>query len=311
MKSSSKINVPGFFSNGKIDHPPYDFDWYCLPRKVGDIPISDKKITIKYGWLKKKREHRKIKIYIDGIGRVKPFLESNSICLAGFSRKYEPGTGSYLITTLPVPGAISLKDIRRFYSITKKMGLVSPYVTRKMFENMVHIINLDEHSNVFAYVSISNSRFIRDDVGFVKKFLYLIDKGIDPFVAYTVCITFTANTGHHFINRYHSFMKGGVNTGINVSIIAGLYRLFKKKEHLELPPINETDGKRVHFSIANKIEAYVGKYDKMKAGAMLTYANTLAASVKLTSRPECKPNTTLKLMKKAEETYEKNASVCK
>ena len=287
--------------------PKYEIHYYCLPLMHKDTYLANKKLSV----VKDVGTIGKARMFIDGVGEIKPIMNSSDICLGGLRRNiatkhrhngYSPQY-SYIVTEFRKPHSkLSKKTIGRYYTIVRKMGLVSNVINKTDFTKyLVTAVNAELHSMVYLYTTMSALRSIRDDHMFVKHFVEAVDTGIDPYAAYVAMSMIAHNSGHHIINRPYAFGLLDWNETLSPAWIRGLYKLFKLKQHKELKPIN-VEG-HLGFGVHDTILKYGNEnvFTSIKAKSMLKYGNSLATSIKLT-QSKSKPSSTIKLINKIQKT---------
>lgn len=275
----SKVEIDSFFSSKRAHSVDYVMYYFMFCNTYEDNTVGTNKLTIE----NYNEPKNKWKFSIDTIGQVQPYENDNDVCIAGVKRSYEKDT-SYIVVVFPKKNENVLDDItlNKYYAIVKRMGLVSPYVTKDMFRNNINIINTNIHSSLYLYVTTSIIRSIREDVLFIKKFVYLVDNYVDPYVAYVVASVYATNYGHHIIPPYNEFAIIRLEEAqFNTSYIARLYSLLKKGQHKEYPPINEYGF--ISFSVHSDLKATEEKYPRIKSIDLLTYANSIARSIKIST----------------------------
>jgi len=284
--------------------PAYNIHYYCLPLMQEDVYIANKKISI----VKRAGTVGKARMFVEGVGEIKPVINASDICLGGLRRsitsyysknKYTPQY-SYIIAEFGSKHKKLSKDtVNRYYDIVRKMGLVSDLTNKADFTKyMITAVNAEIHSMVYLYVTMSVLRSLRDDHIFVKYFVDAVDKGIDPYAAYVAMSMVAHNSGHHIVNRPYSFGSLDWDETLSPAWIGGIYKLFKLKKHKELKPINVNG--YGGFSVHDTILKYGRKrifLNKVKAKSLLQYGNTLAASIKLT-HTKATPTSTIRIIDK-------------
>jgi hypothetical protein len=162
-----------------------------------------------------------------------------NICFSGLvgkirNRKKKPNRLLYhMEDDKSIGPKLTLKEKREFVKISRKHGLLPSYVKYEWIgkEKMKLVLDITDLSPSLLYAYLCNFRYIREDPGFVRAVVYLInDKKMDFHIAYAlchrICLTFSAHTVLDYISQYMEETDPN-KIEIDVKYMAAIYRYLK------------------------------------------------------------------------------------
>lgn len=126
---------------------------------------------------------------------------------------------------------LTIEEKREWIKIARKHGLLPPYVRLFAAKDGKITIDLEKCTPAQIYGYLATFRFIREDPGFVRAMVYLVnDLKVNFYVAYVLChkICLT-HSGHTVIGLTRPYMgtEKPENVLLPIHQIIGLYRFFR------------------------------------------------------------------------------------
>ena len=278
------ININDFLSEKgyEVDfhaYQPYALSWALFREHIpnGTITISEDSV---------------VKVQRSGIN-IRPSRSNRDICIGSLKRNYSSVYKTAIVhvkvswlENLPkIDSRIQglTKEIGyKFYTYINSMGLLAKETTKNRFMNGYAVVNLSTNDVYKMYSTIVNVRALRDEPLFVRRFVKLVDCGLDKFVAYVAATAFIRTTSHWLIRSISTFVtdRGKYTTSFKSGFIVGLYRM-KVMGNIDIPVRRRATLR--NMSIHENLSRLGNNLPDVSAAVLIKYGNTISKSVKLAS----------------------------